>query len=122
MEPGETKNTNSESKPAEKDIEKKRNPEACKWNPRGAISSAVPDLGAGSSTAEAPRIVLSKERTSREGFSQLEPKRTGAGQGGTLKAVSDGTGTPRAGSSEFGTHRGNPQGSRALRPMRPIFP
>ena len=44
----------------------------------GAISSAVPDLGAGSSTAEgaeAPRMVLSKERTSREGFSQLGPKK-----------------------------------------------
>ena len=77
MEPGESKNTNSESKPAEKDKEKKRNPEACKWNP-GAISSAIPDLGAGSSTAEgakAPRMVLSKERTSREGFSQLGPKK-----------------------------------------------
>ena len=85
----------------------------------GAISSAVPNLGAGSSTAEAPTMVLSKERTSSEGFSQLGPKRTGAGQGGTLKAVSDGTGTPRAGSTGLGTQRGNLPGSRALRPVFP---
>jgi len=31
---GETKSSNSESKPAERVKEKKRNPEACKWNPR----------------------------------------------------------------------------------------
>ena len=85
----------------------------------GAISSAVPDLGAGSSTAEAPRMVLSKERTSSEDFSQLGPKRTGAGQGGTLKAVSDSAGTPRAGSTGLGTQRGNLPGSRALRPVFP---
>ena len=85
----------------------------------GAISSAVPDLGAGSGTAEAPRMVLSKERTSSKGFNQLGPKRTGAGQGGTLKAVSDSTGTPRAGSSGLGTNRGNLPGSRALRPVFP---
>ena len=64
-------------------------------------------------------MVLSKERTSREGFSQLGPKKTGAGQGGTLKAVSDGAGTPRAGSTGLGTHRGNLSGSRALRPVFP---
>ena len=69
MEPGETKNTNSVSKPAEKDKEKKINLEACKWNNQSNFS-AVPDLGACFSTAEAPRMVLSKERTSREGFSQ----------------------------------------------------
>ena len=68
MEPRETKNTNSESKPAEKDKEKKKILRPVNGTP-GAISSAVPDPGAGSSTAEASRMVLSKERTSREGFS-----------------------------------------------------
>ena len=81
----------------------------------GAVSSAVPDLGAGSCTAEAPRVVLSKERTPREGFSQLGSKRTGAGQG----AVSYGAGTPRAGSTGLGTPRGDLPGSRALRPVFP---
>ena len=64
-------------------------------------------------------MVLSKERTSSEDFSQLGPKRTGAGQGGTLKAVSDSAGTPRAGSTGLGTQRGNLPGSRALRPVFP---
>ena len=45
MEPGETKNTNLESKPAEKDKEKKRT--HVNGTPE-AVSSAVPDLGAGS--------------------------------------------------------------------------
>ena len=64
-------------------------------------------------------MVLSKERTSREGFSQLGSKRTGAGQGGTLRAVSDSAGTLRAGSTGLGTHRGNLPGSRDLRPVFP---
>ena len=60
-------------------------------------------------------MVLSKERTSREGLSQLGYKRTGAGQG--LTAVSDDPGTPRAGSTGLGANRGNLLGSRALRPV-----
>ena len=87
----------------------------------GAVSSAVPDLGAGSCTAEAhrPRVVLSLERTPREGFSQLGIRRTGADQEGTLRANSDGAGTPRAGSTGLGTPRGDLPGSRALRPVFP---
>jgi len=87
----------------------------------GAVSSAVPDLGAGSCTAEAhrPRVVISKERTPREGFSQLGIRRTGADKEGTLRANSDGAGTPRAGSTGLGTPRGDLPGSRALRPVFP---
>ena len=40
MKPEETKNTNSDLKPKEKDKEKKRNPEACKWNPRSNFFSS----------------------------------------------------------------------------------
>ena len=58
-----------------------------------------------------------KKEPCSKGFSQLGPKITGAGQGGTLKAVSDSTGTPRAGSTGLGAHRGNLPGSRALRPV-----
>jgi len=47
-------------------------------------------------------MVLTKERTSREDFCQLGSKRTGAGQGGKLGAVSDVVGTPRAGSTGLG--------------------
>jgi len=76
IEPRETKNTNSESKPIRRRIKKILRP--MNGTP-GAVSSAVPDLGARSYTAEYPRVVPSKERTTREGFIQVGAKRTGSG-------------------------------------------
>ena len=77
IEPGETKDTNSESKPLRRRI-KRRNEILRPMNGiPGAVSSAVPDLGARSYTAEYPRVVPSKERITREGFIQVGAKRTG---------------------------------------------